>query len=137
MTTLIINSSFLLQSKVLNNPALTQIFNRLNKIRIITDGFNISVECALKFVERFSSLTIVEMEAYSIDLSIPIVDIFLDGLAKLCLIIIQSQHNFLLDDPLSRQYIIDKRRQSFGLSKDNENKVVVKIEEQILYIRVA
>jgi len=92
---------------------------------------------ALKFVQRFSSLTTVQIEVYSIDTSVPIVDIFLSGLAKLCFIVIDFEHDTLLDDPFPRNYIIDKRRQSFHLNKNDEDKIIVKIENRTLYIRVA
>jgi hypothetical protein len=77
------------------------------------------------------------MELYSIDTSIPIVDIFLSGLAKLRVILIHFTNVSLLDDPFSRNYVIYKRRQSFGLSQSDEDKVVVEIEDKTLYIGVA
>jgi hypothetical protein len=131
------SSSLLFSSKILDNHALIPIFNRLKKIRILTDQMNISSKYALKFVQHFPSLTIVEMEVYSIYLVEDIVDIFLSGLAKLHLIVIQSQYNSLSVYSFSREHIIHKRRQSFGLSKHNENKIGIKIEDQTWYIRVA
>ena len=73
---------------MLDNPALILVFNRLNRIRILTDDRNIPSKYGLKFVERLPSLTIVEMEVYSIDISTSIVDIFPSELAKVRFIVI-------------------------------------------------
>lgn len=89
---------------------------------------------ATTIVQRFQSLTFIEIEVYSIDISVPIVDILLSGLPKLCLMYIFFKHNSLLDNPFSRNYIIEKRRQSFNLKKNDENKVAVRIEDQLLSI---
>jgi hypothetical protein len=83
----------LFSSEVFNNPALTSIFNRLNTVRIWPDDMYFPLKYALKFVQRFSSLTTVQIEVYSIDTSVPIVDIFLSGLAKLCFIVIDFEHD--------------------------------------------
>ncbi len=93
ITTLIIDGSLLFSSEVFNNPALTSIFNRLNTVRIWPDDMYFPLKYALKFVQRFSSLTTVQIEVYSIDTSVPIVDIFLSGLAKLCFIVIDFEHD--------------------------------------------
>jgi hypothetical protein len=136
VTTLIINSSILFSTKVLKNPSLWLTFNQLNKIRILSDDVYIYPKYVSKFVQRVPSLTIVELEVHSIDIFAPIVDILLSELSKLRLIVIQFKDDYLLSYPFSRTYIIEKRRQSFGLSKDNEDKVCVKLENQTLYIRV-
>jgi hypothetical protein len=92
---------------------------------------------ALKFVQRFPSLTHLVIEVYSVDSCIPIVDILLGGLPKLHLLIVQFYHDSLLDDPCPREYIIEKRRQSFGLNKNDEYKVNVQIEDHKLLIWTA
>jgi hypothetical protein len=89
---------------------------------------------ASKIIQRFPSLTVIEIEVYSIDVAVPIVDSFLCGLAKLHSMIIHLRNSSLLDDPFSRNYVIEKRRQSFSLNKNEEDKVVVKIEDQLLSI---
>ncbi len=115
---------------------LTYIFNRLNTVHIWADDTYFPSKYALKFVQRFPSLT-VQIEVYSIYIAVPIVEIFLTGLAKLCFIIIDIEHDSLLDDPFPRNYNIDKRCQSFHLNKNGEDKIIVKIENPTPYIRVA
>jgi hypothetical protein len=131
------DNSLLFSSQVFNNLALTSTFNRLNAVHILADDMYFPSKYALKFVQRFPFLSTVQIEVYSIDTAVPIVDIFLSGLAKLRFIIVDFKHDSLLDDPFSRNYIIDKRRQSFDLNKNDEDKIIVSIEDQTLYIRVA
>ncbi len=137
VTKLIIDNSLLLSSKVLNNPALTFAFGRVQKLHILTDDIYFPSKYALIIVRRFPSLILIEIEVYSIDISVPIVDIFLGELAKLQSIIIHFGHSSLLDNPFSRKYVIEKRNQSFNLKKNNEDDVSVKIEDQTLYIRLS
>jgi hypothetical protein len=129
-------TSLLFWSVVIDNPDLTLTFNRICKLTIIADHMYFALKYAFKVVQRFPSLTLVEIDVYSIDSCVPIVDIFLGGLAKLRLIAIEFFHDSLLDDLFPRDYIIEKRRQSFGLNENNEYKVAVKIEDRTLLIRI-
>ncbi len=87
-----------------------------------------------KIVERFSSLRQIQINCYSLDSSLPIVDIFLCGLPKLRHAIIEFCHDTLLDNPISRDHVIENRRQSFGWNRNDEDKVIVRAEARVLYI---
>jgi hypothetical protein len=137
VTELVIDSSLFFSSKVLNNSALTPVFNRLNKLYISTDYIYFPSKYASTIVQHFLSLTLIEIEVYSIDISVPVIDIFLGELIKLQLITIHFKHNSLLDNPFSRNYVIEKRRQSFHLNKSDENKIAVIVDDQQLRIRLA
>jgi hypothetical protein len=91
---------------------------------------------ASTIVQRFRSLTFIEIDVYSIDISVPIVDIFLRELSKLRFIIIHCKHNSLLDNPFSRNYIMEKRHQSFSVNKNDEDRFIVKFEDQTLSIHL-
>jgi len=81
---------------------------------------------ASKFVQRFPSLTDIELEAFSFDNCVSIVDIFLSRLKNLSYIKIKYYLDTLLDDPFSCDYIIQKRRQTFPNSIFNEQRISVK-----------
>ena len=95
---------------------------------------HLSLKYGSKIIERFPSLSQVEIDVYSLDSSVPIVDIFVGGLEKLRHVVVQFNHESLLDDPVRRDHIIEKRRQSFGLNRKDEYKVIVTIEDHKLYI---
>ncbi|CAF4115690.1 unnamed protein product [Rotaria sordida] len=131
---LAMSSSLLFLPIIFDNPTLSETFKQLNVLDLVADGLYFPLKYASKFVQRFPSLTVIEIEVYSIDDSVPIIDIFLASLAKLRFLKIHFKYDSLLDDPCSRNYVIDKRRQSFGLNKNDEYKVIVKIEDHQLYI---
>ncbi|CAF3338585.1 unnamed protein product [Rotaria sp. Silwood2] len=137
VTELIIDSSLFFSYTILNNHELTLIFNRLKKLRILADHEYFHSKYASTIVQLFSCLTLIEIEVYSIYSAIPIVDIFLAGLAKLRFIMIHLRHRSLLRNPFTRNYVIKKRRQSYGLSINDENNVIVKVEHKIIHIHLA
>ncbi|CAF2722301.1 unnamed protein product [Rotaria sp. Silwood2] len=81
---------------------------------------------ALKFVQRFSSLTRIELKVFSFDNCISIIDIFLSHLQHLSYAKINYDQVTLLDDPFSRDYIIEKRHQQFPDTFFDETMVNVK-----------
>ena len=130
-------SSLIFLPIIIDNPNLSLIFNRINKLKIITDHMYFPLKYATKFVQRFPSLGDIEIDVYSIDSCVPIVDVFLGGLAKLRRLIVQFSHGSLLDDPIRRDYVIEKRRRSVGLDKNDEYKVIVIIEHHKLLISLS
>jgi hypothetical protein len=61
-----------------------------------------SSKYALRLVQCFSSLTLVEIRIFSTDTLAPLVDIFLGGLIKLHIIIVYFVLEFPSDSRLSR-----------------------------------
>ena len=133
---LIMPTSLLFLPTVFHNSDLSVTFHRIKKLRTIADHMYFPLKYASKLVQRFPSLTYVEIDIYSMDSCISIVDILIDGLPKLRRLVVQFFHDSLLDDPISKDYIIEKRRQSFGLNRNDEYKVVVTEKAYQLFISI-
>ncbi|CAF1403818.1 unnamed protein product [Adineta steineri] len=134
VTKLIMRTSLFFSSIVIDNPNLSLTFARIKALELISDHIYVSLKHGSKIVDSFPSLSHVEIEVYSLDSGIPIVDIFLCGLKMLRHIIVTFSHKGLADDTITQEHIIEKWRQSFGLNRNDEYKVVVKIEDHTLYI---
>ena len=133
MTSLIIGTP-LLASTFLDNPSLTLTFSRVKTIESVTDNVYFPLKYASKLVQRFPSLVQIELRVFSFDICVAIVDIILSGLAKLSYLEFHFNRDTLLDDPCSRDYVIQKRRQTFGFDINDENSVTVKNDGQSLLI---
>ncbi|CAF4012511.1 unnamed protein product, partial [Rotaria sordida] len=59
---LIINTSLLLFSKIINNLSLIPIFKQIKMIKSITKDIYFPSNFILKFVERFPSLVHIELQ---------------------------------------------------------------------------
>ncbi|CAF1651409.1 unnamed protein product, partial [Rotaria magnacalcarata] len=81
---------------------------------------------APKLVERFPSLTHIELQVVSFNNCVSIIDIFLSHLKNLSYLKIDYFEDTSLDDPFSRENIIEKRRQAFPMNMINEQLVNVK-----------
>ena len=79
----------------------------------VTEKFYFPPHFASKFVERFPSLVDIELQVFSFDHCVPIIETFLSHLKNLSYVRIDYYQDTLLDDPFSRDYIIEKRRQTF------------------------
>ncbi|CAF4083782.1 unnamed protein product, partial [Rotaria sp. Silwood2] len=77
-----------------------------------------------KLVQRFPSLTVIELHVFSFDDCISDIDILLSHLENLSYLRIYYSQVSLLDHSFSRSYIIDKRRQAFGFNIIDEHKVI-------------
>ncbi|CAF1472956.1 unnamed protein product, partial [Rotaria sp. Silwood1] len=83
----------------------------------------------------FPCLTKIEIRVLGLNnYCIPVIDTFLAGFRKLRFMIVEIVHNGLPDVPISRNYIIEKRRQSFGLNRNDEYKVNVILGDDDLRI---
>jgi len=121
---------------VMDNPDLILTFSRIETLRLIEDYVYFKPESKLrtKLVQCFPSLTKIEIRAHWLDYCLPVIDIFLAGFAKLRFIIVEFSSNRLSGDPISREHVIEKRRQSFGLNRNDEYKVNVIIGDDDLRI---
>jgi hypothetical protein len=108
------HTSLLFLPIIIHNTDLTLTFSRIEKLELFVDHMYFPLKYGSKIVERFSSLRQIQINCYSLDSSLPIVDIFLCGLPKLRHAIIEFCHDTLLDNPISRDHVIENRRQSFG-----------------------
>ncbi|UJR29550.1 hypothetical protein I4U23_010767 [Adineta vaga] len=134
MKILLISSSFLFSSNIFFNPELTQTFKRLNVLQIKGCSYYFPLKYASQLVQSFPSLNTIDIKVYSIDHTMSLVDILLNGLNKLEHILIRIKCNSLLDEQDLHMYVIEKRRQSLYLNKHNESKIAVKIKNHILHI---
>jgi len=89
---------------------------------------------ASKFVQRFPSLSDIELQVFSFDICSFIIEIFLTELEELAYLKIDYNQGTLLDDTFSREYIIAKRRQAFPSKLMNEQMVNVKNTGQAIEI---
>jgi hypothetical protein len=137
VTKLVIGTPLLLSSMFLDNSSLNPTFNRLKTLVSAVDGVYFPLKSASKLVEQFPSLVNIELAVYSIDACVPLVDIFLGGFAKLNHLKIRFIRDSLLDDPCSLDYVIQKRREIFGIDLSDKNNVAIKISEQVLEIWLA
>ncbi|CAF3211177.1 unnamed protein product [Rotaria sp. Silwood2] len=71
-----------------------------------------------------------------LDYDMPFIETFLTGFEKLRLMIVEFLINDLPDVPISRDYVTEKRRQSFGLNRNDEYKVNVLLGDDDLRISI-
>ncbi len=79
---------------------------------------------ASKFVEHFPSLNHVELQVFSFDNCVSVIDIFLRHLKNIYYIKITYSQDTLLNDPFSQDYVINKRRQAFPIDIMDEQMIV-------------
>ncbi len=116
----------LFSSKLIDNLSLVGIFNNIKTIELRGKNIYLPSNFASKLVERFPSLTGIELQVFSFDHCVFIIDILLVHLKNLSYIKINYSQDTLLDDPFSRDYIIEKRRQTFPNYIFDEQKIIVK-----------
>ncbi|CAF1310807.1 unnamed protein product [Adineta ricciae] len=135
VTKLIMPTSLFFSSDFIDDPYHLLAFGRITQLNLVSDYAYLPPKCGSKIVERFPSLSYIETDVYSLDCTVPLVDIFVGGLKMLRHLVMGFSHEGLIDDAISRDHVIEKRRQSFGLNRNDECKVVVKIEDHnTLYI---
>lgn len=123
----------LVWSKFIDNPSLIPIFKKIKTIVSIPDD----IYFPSKFVERFPSLRQAGLQVFSFDNCVFIIDECLNHLKNLSPITIHYYQDTLLDDPLSRDYIIEKRHETFPKNILNEQMVIVKNNREAVEIRLS
>ncbi|CAF2389001.1 unnamed protein product [Rotaria sp. Silwood2] len=131
---LIINTSLLRYSKIIDNLSLIPIFKQIKLIKSITEDIYFSSSFILKFVERFPSLVHIELQVFSFDICSFIIEVFLTKLEQLAYVKINYHQDTLLDDYFTREYIITKRRQVFPINIINQQMINVKNNGEIIEI---
>jgi hypothetical protein len=128
------NTALLISSKFIDNPSLIPIFKQIELIETITEKISFPPSFAQKLVERFPSLIHIELQVFSFDHCVSIIDTFLSHLEDLSYIRIDYYENILSDDPFSCDSIIEKRRQTFPMEVINEQMVNVKNNGEVIEI---
>ncbi|CAF0803678.1 unnamed protein product [Adineta steineri] len=127
----------LIYSKFFDNQSLFPIFKQIKILKaVIDDSFIRSANFGSKLVQRFPSLTHIEVQLESFDDCIHVIDILLSHLKNLSYLKIHYVDISSTDHHFSRNYIIDKRRQTFGFNIINEHKIIVRKNGQSIEIRL-
>ncbi|CAF1125976.1 unnamed protein product [Rotaria sordida] len=132
-----ISSSYWILSEFIDNKFLISIFKQIKILKSIKKNRYIPSNFLLKLVERFPSITNIEFEMFSFDDCISTIDILLNYLKDLCYLKIYYYQDSLLDYPVSRNYVIDKRREAFNFNIINEYKVTVTKNREFVEIRLS
>jgi hypothetical protein len=127
-------TSLLILPIIIDNPDLTLTFSRIESLELIDDYVYFKSQSSTKIVQCFPSLAKIEIRVHWLDYCVPTIDIFLTCLAKLRFIIVEFLSNRLPDNLISRDYVIEKRRQSSGLNRNDEYKVNVILGDDDLRI---
>ncbi|CAF1236523.1 unnamed protein product [Rotaria sordida] len=136
VTNLKINTPLLISSKFIDNPSLFSIFKQIKRITSITEKIYFPSKFALKLVQRFPSLTDIELIVFTFDHCVSIIEVFLCHVEHLSYLKISYSQNTLLDNPFSRHYIIEKRRQIFPNNLLDERTTYVKDNGEAIQIRL-
>jgi len=103
---LIINTPFVLLPELIDNLSLVSIFKQIKMIKSITENIYFPSNFASKLVQRFPSLSHIELQMFSFDNCISVIDIFLTQLERLSYVNIYYNQDTLVDNPFSRDSII-------------------------------
>ncbi len=118
-----------------DNSSLTHIFHQLQSLYLLKEYIGFPIKYATKLIQRFPSLIHLELEIYSVDKCIPLLDILLDGLPKLIHLKIHFEKNKLLtDETCLIDHVIERRHQAFPHHVYNRDEVYIKIGEKIMDI---
>ncbi|CAF4602952.1 unnamed protein product, partial [Rotaria sp. Silwood2] len=101
----------------------------VDELELLRENIYFPLKHASKLIQRCPSLIDIELQVYSFDTCIHLVDILLDGFANLLHLKIYFTNDTILDNPYSRNYVIEKRRQAFPRSIFNADRVVAKITD--------
>jgi len=119
---------------LIDNLSLISIFKQIQTIVLTSEDIYFPSNFALKFVQRFPSLNHAELEVFSFDHCVSVIDILLNHLKNLSYMYIYYSQDTLLDDPFSCHYIIEKRLQRFPDHHLNEQMVNMKNNGEIIEI---
>ncbi|CAF4650332.1 unnamed protein product [Rotaria sp. Silwood2] len=131
---LTILTALLISSKFIDNPSLIPVFKQIKVIETILEDVYFPSNFASKFVERFPSLIQIELQVISFNNCVSIIDTFLSRLKNLAYLKIDYFEDSSLDDPFSRENIIEKRRQAFPTNTINEQAISVKNDGEVVEI---
>lgn len=117
------DAQILFCSKFIDNPLLISNFQRITKI--VSKSTDISVSSASKLVNRFRSLSQIQIRVYSLDICVSILDLFVCQLAKLSYVEVYFTKNTLGKYRFTRAYVVKKRRERFPNEELDEQMVHV------------
>jgi hypothetical protein len=107
MTGIIISTQLLMLSKLIDNSSLIPLFKQIKLIKSIREKCYFLLNFVSKFIQRFPSLSHIELQVFSFDNCVSLINTFLTYVRNLIYVKINYS------DPFSRDDIIEKRRQYF------------------------
>ncbi|CAF3292049.1 unnamed protein product [Rotaria sp. Silwood2] len=113
------------------------IFKQIKILKSITENCYVPSDFSLKFVQRFPSLTDIELQLYSFDDCIYAIDILVSHLKNLSYLKIYYIEVSSLDHPFSLNYITNKRHQAFGFNIIDEHKITISRNKESVEIRLS
>ncbi len=137
MIDLEINPTDLLFSEFIDNQSLFSIFKQIKILKSITEHCYVRPNFISKLVQRFPSLTDIELQVRSFDDCIYAIDVLLSHLKNLSYLKIYYIKVSSFDHPFSRNYIVNKRRQAFGFNIIDEHKITVSRNGESVEIRLS
>jgi hypothetical protein len=124
-------------SEFIDNESLFSIFKQIKILKSITENRYVDSNFTSKLVERFPSLTDIELRVLSFDDCVCAIDILLSHLKNLSCLKIYYIQVSSRDHSFSRSYIVDKRRQAFGFNIIDEHKITVSVNGESVEIRLS
>ncbi|CAF3107367.1 unnamed protein product [Rotaria sp. Silwood2] len=132
-----LNPSDLILPEFLDHQSLFTIFKQIKILKSITENCYVPSDFLLKLVQRFPSVTDIELQVYSFDDCIYAIDILLSHLKNLSYLKIYYIKDSVVDHTFSRNCIIDKRRQAFGFNIIDEHKITIIKNKESVEIRLS
>ncbi len=131
---LVLDTRLLLLPKLIDNLSLISFFKQVKLLILKTKNIYLPSNLSLKIVERFPSLNHVELQMFSFDHCVPVIDVFISHLKQLSYIKIHYFRDTLLDDPFSIGYILKKRSEIFPDVHLNAEVIKVKNDGEVIQI---
>jgi len=134
VTQLILDTRLLLLPKLIDNLSLIPFFKQIKILKLKKKNISLPSNLLLKIVERFPSLNRVELQMFSFDHCVPVIDVFISHFKQLSYIKIHYFQDTLLDDPFSIGYILTKRSEIFPDVHLNAEVIKVKNDGEVIQI---
>ncbi len=132
-----ISPTYLALSEFIDNRFLISIFKQIKILKSISECGYVASNLASKLVERFPSLTHLELEVFSFDVLLSAIDILLGHLKDLSYLKIYFGRLSIFNLTCSPNHIIEKRREAFGFNITDEYKVTVSKNRDSVEIRLS
>ena len=129
-----LDTQLLCSSKLIDSFSLISLFKQVKILLSTTKNIYFPPKLSSKIVERFPSLTDVELHVFSFDHCVPVIDEFISHLKQLSYIRIHYFKDTLLDDPFSIDYILRKRSEIFPYIHLDAETIKVKNDGEVIQI---
>ncbi|CAF4845232.1 unnamed protein product [Rotaria magnacalcarata] len=132
-----ISPFYLYLASIIDNQCLNRIFKQIKILNLIRGYYNVPPNSVSNLVQRFPSLTDIEVHVALFTFFASVIDALLSHLRNLSYVNISYSTPLIFNQPFSRSDIIDKRRQAFGFNIIDEHNVTVSKNEGSIEIRLS